>query len=51
MAVLEESDLSSPKKGQKTKVISFSLCFVDLSDLDIRLICAIELRMRERKQN
>lgn len=43
MAASEESDLSSPKEGQKTKVISFMLGFIYLSNLDIRVICAMEL--------
>lgn len=51
MAVFEESDLFSPKEGEKNKVISFSSGFIYLSNLDIRMICAIELHKwgRERE--
>lgn len=43
VAVFEESDLFSPKDGEQKKVISFSPGFIYLSNLDIRVICAIEL--------
>lgn len=41
MPVFEESALSSPK--EKKKIISFSLGFIYLGNLDIRVICATEL--------
>lgn len=49
--VFKESDLSSPK--EREKIISFSLGFIYLGNLDIRVICAIKLYKwgREGKKN